>query len=281
MKKYSIFHLPILSFFSGELYRDVALNWRGVCFGYLFLLILICTIPRMFHIKNRISLFIDEEAPSLLENVPKISITDGQVQIDEPQPYYIMAPDSNEVIAIIDTTGEIQSLDDTDAFILLTKTKLIHRQSDVEYRTYDLSDVKEFELDENRIMGWLNTFKKLVLPLFFPFILLGSFVFRIIQALIYAAIGLVFASIYNLKLSYNSLLRMAVVAITPCIIVRTVFKIASVQIPMSGLWFFLLAMGYLFFGVWSISQAGKIPTDENPIILSVKPSSNLVNYLNV
>jgi len=264
MKKYSIFHLPILSFFSGELYQDVALNWRGVCFGYLFLLILICSIPGTFLIHKRISLFIDEEVPPFLENVPNISITDGIVHIDEPQPYYIMSPDSNEVVAIIDTTGEIQSLDDTDAFILLTKTKLIHRQSDVEYRTYDLSDVKEFNLDENRIMGWLNVFKKFVFPIFFPFILLGSFIFRILQALIYGAIGLIFASFYKVKLSYNSLLRIAVVAITPCIIVKMIFKVASVNIPMSGLWFFLLAMGYLFFGVWSISQVEEMPAEDNP-----------------
>jgi hypothetical protein len=263
MKKFSIIHVPILSFFSGELYRDVGLNWRGICFGYLFLLVAVCTIPRMFLLQKSISLFIDEEAPPLIEQVPKIMITNGQVHVDELQPYYIKATDSNDVLVIIDTTGEIQSLDDTDAFILLTKTKLIYCQSDVEYRTYDLSGVKEFVLDKVRLMGWLNIVKKLIVPVLLPFILLGSYIFRMIQALIYAVIGLIFAAFCRVKLSYDTLVRLAVVAITPCIIVRTIFEIASVHLPMAGLWFFLLAMGYLFVGVRANFQPVELSSEDN------------------
>lgn len=265
MKRFSIIHLPILSFFSGELYRDVGLNWRGICFGYLFLLVAVCTIPRVFMLQERISLFIDEQAPPLIEQVPKITITNGQVHVDELQPYYIKAPDGNEVLAIIDTTGEIQSLDSTDAFALLTKTKLIHRQSNVEYRTYDLSEVQKFVLDKSRIRGWLNIVKKLIVPVLLPFILLGSYIFRIIQALIYAAIGLIFAAFCRIKLSYDALVRLAVVALTPCIIVRTIFEMVSVHLPIAGLWFFLLAMGYLFFGVRENYQPVELSSSEDNI----------------
>ncbi len=265
MKKFSIIHLPILSFFSGELYRDVGLSWRGICFGYLFILVAVCTIPRMFVLQKSISLFIDEEAPPLIEQVPKITITNGQVHVDESQPYYIKASDGNEVLAIIDTTGEIQSLDGTDAFALLTKTKITHRQSNVEYRTYDLSNVQKFVLDESRLMGWSNMIKKLIVPVLLPIILLGSYIFRIVQALIYAAIGLIFAAFCRVKLSYDTLLRLAVVAVTPCIIVRTIFEIASVHLPMAGLWFFLLAMGYLFFGVRANSQPVEISSSDDNI----------------
>ena len=198
--------------------------------------------------------FIDHEAPALIEQVPTITIENGQVHIDEPQPYYIKDPNGNDILAIIDTTGEIQSLQDTEALALLTKTKLIHRQSKLEYRTYDLSQVKEFVLDKERIMGWLNIIKKLLIPVLFPCILLGSYIFRIIQALIYAAIGLIFAALCNTKLPYSALLRLAIVAVTPCIIFRIIFECASVELPMAGLWFFLAAMGFLFFGVKACSQ---------------------------
>ncbi|MFQ5771763.1 MAG: DUF1189 family protein, partial [bacterium] len=191
MKKFNILHVPLLSFYSSELYRDVGLNWKGVCFGYLFLLLAICTIPRIFMLHKGLSDFIDNEAPPLVEQVPTITIENGQVHIDEPQPYYIKDPNGNDILAIIDTTGEIQSLQDTEALALLTKTKLIHRQSKLEYRTYDLSQVKEFVLDKERIMGWLNIIKKLLIPALFPCFLLGSYIFRIIQALIYATIGLI------------------------------------------------------------------------------------------
>jgi hypothetical protein len=217
----------------------------------------------MFLLQKSISLFIDEEAPPLIEQVPKIMITNGQVHVDEPQPYYIKAADSNDVLVIIDTTGEIQSLDGTGAFILLTKTKLIYRQSNVEYRTYDLSMVKEFVLDKARLMSWLNIVKKLIVPVLLPFILLGSCMFRMIQALIYAAIGLFFATFWKVKLSYDALVRLAVVAVTPCIIVRTIFEIASVHLSMAHLLFFIVAMGYLFFGVRANFQPVEMSSEDN------------------
>lgn len=269
MKRFSIIHVPLLSFFSKALYRDVGLNWKGVGFAYLLLLLAICTVPRMFKFQRGLSRFIDQEVPPLIEQVPKITIAKGQVSIDEPQPYYIKDPDSNDILAIIDTTGEIQSLDDTEAFALLTKTKLIHQQSKMEYRTYDLSQVQEFVLDKERITGWLDIIKKLLIPTLFPLMLLGSYIFRIIQALIYATIGLIFAVLCKTRLSYPALLRLAVVAITPCIIVRTVLESTSVHLPMAGLWFFLAAMGYLFFGVKANSQT----KGQSPLQGSVLPES--------
>lgn len=253
MKKFSILHLPVLSFYSGQLYQDVGLNWRGIGFGYLFLLLAVCAIPKMFKLHNNLSLFIDKEAPPFIEQVPKITIEKGEVHIDQPQPYYIKVPDSNQVLAIIDTTGQIQSLENTEAFALLMKTKLIMRQNNVESRTYDLSQIKSFVVDQDKITGWLNAIQKVVLPFLYPFVLLGSFIFRSIQALIYAAIGLLFAALCKIKLSYAALLRLAVVAVTPCIILRTVFEIVSLRIPMAGLLFFLIAMAYLFWGVKTCS----------------------------
>ena len=269
MKRFSIIHVPLLSFFSRELYRDVALNWKGVGFAYLLLLLAVCSVPRIIMIQKGLSHFIDKEAPPFVEQVPRITITNGEASIDQPQPYYIKDPDSNDVLAIIDTTGEIQSLEGTEAVVLLTKTKLIHRQSEMEYRTYDLSKVQEFALDKERIMGWLNTAKKFLVLALYPFVLLGAFIFRIIQALIYGAIGLLFASWCKVELSYAALLRLAVVAVTPCIIVRTVFELAAVHLPWAGLWFFLLAMGYLFFGVKANSQ----PEEPSPLEVHVPPES--------
>jgi len=266
VKKFNILHVPLLSFYSSELYRDVGLNWRGVCFGYLFLLLAVCTIPKIFMLHKDLSDFIDNEAPALIEQVPTITIKNGEVHIAEPQPYYIKDPDGNDILAIIDTTGEIQSLQDTEAFALLTKTELIHRQNELEYKIYNLSQVKEFVLDKERIRGWLNIIKKLLIPVFFPCILLGSYIFRVIQALIYATIGLIFAALCNTKLSYSALLRLAVVAVTPCIIFRTIFDYASVELPMAGLWFFLAAMGFLFFGVKACSQPEEPATFADEIL---------------
>ncbi len=254
MKKFSIIHIPVLSFYSKELYRDVGLNWKVAGFAYLLLLLAVCWIPVMISVHMGFSDFVNNEAPGFVEQVPRITIADGELSIEEPQPYHIKLPDSNDVLAIIDTTGEIESLEeikDANVIFLLTKNNIIMRQSGVETRTYDLSDVENFVLDGYDIMGWLRIFGKFFAIAAYPFALICSYVYRIVQALIYAAIGLLFASVCKVKLPYNALLRLAITAVTPCIIVGTILDIAGIHVP----WplYPAVALGYLFYGVKATS----------------------------
>jgi hypothetical protein len=261
MKKFSIIHIPVLSFFSKELYRDVGLNFRGTCLGYLFLILVICWIPAMVKIHLGFSDFIKNEAPAVIDQVPEITITDGQVSIQEPQPYYIRDPDSNDVLAVIDTTGTITSLEEPNAFCLLMKTKVMWRKSDFETRSFDLSQVESFTLDRDRIMDFLSVVGKFLAVIMYPFVLLSSYVYRIIQALIYAAIGLLFASACKVSLSYGALLRLAVAAMTPCMIIKTVLGLAGVYVPcVASLLYLLVTLAYLFFGVKACLQTP--PTEE-------------------
>ena len=255
MKQFSIIHIPVLSFYSKALYRDVGLYWKGVGFAYLLLLLAICWVPTMIEMHTGFSHFVDNDAPPVVEQVPKIMIVDGQVSIAEPQPYYIKAPENDEILAIIDTTGSIDSLENTDALCLVTKTKLIIRKNEFQTQTFELTEVKDFVLDSERIMDWLHTAKKFLVIIMYPFALLVSYLYRIVQALIYAAIGLLFASSCKVRLFYATLLRLAIVAVTPCVLVNTVLGIAGVHLPYAGLIYLLVTLGYLFFGVKATSEA--------------------------
>ncbi len=257
MKKYSIIHAPVMSFFSMDFYRDVGLNWKGVGFGYLLLLLAVFWLPSMIRIQWKASDFIEYEAPDVVGQIPEISITDGEVSIKEPQPYYITMPDSNEAIAIIDTTGNIVSLEDSNAFCLLTKTEFIMRGSKFETRSFDLSQIESFELDGDRIMGWLRAGKKFVFIVLYPLALGGEYVYRIIQVLIYAAIGLAFASSNRVKLPYSSLLRISVMAVTPCIIFASVVGLVTKMVPL--MLYLMAALTYLFFAVRACSEVPDVP----------------------
>lgn len=254
MKKFSIIHIPVLSFFSKELYIDVGQNWKGVNFLYLLLLLAVCLIPTMINLHRGISNFVNNEAPAIVNQVPEITITDGQVSIKETQPYYIKDPDSDEPLAIIDTTGQIESLEDTDAFFLLTGNKVIIKESKFENRTYDLSNVKAFAVDSERITGWLHIGRKFLAVVIYPFALLGSYLFRIVQALIYAAVGLLFALWCKVTLSYATLLRLAVVAMTPCLLAKTIFGIADIHLSYATLISLVITLAYLFFAVKANSE---------------------------
>jgi hypothetical protein len=213
----------------------------------------------MINVHRGMSNFVNNEAPAILNQVPEITITDGLVSIDEAQPYYIIDPDGNKPLAIIDTTGRIDSLKETNALCLLTGNKVIMKKSNFENRTYDLSQVKSFAINGEQITGWLQTGKKYLAVVIYPFALLGSYMYRIVQVLIYAAIGLLFASLCNTKLSYAALVRLAVVAVTPCIIVSTVLGLAGTSIP--AFLYLVAALVYLFFAVKSNADI-PVPHDD-------------------
>jgi hypothetical protein len=261
MKKFSIIHIPFLSFFSKDLYIDVGLNWKRVCFGYLLLILAICWIPAMIRIHLSFSHFVSEEAPLVVNQVPEIKIQDGEVSVDVPQPYYIKDADNDEVLAIIDTTGSITSLKDTDALCLLTKDTLVYKKNEFQSQKYDLQQVQHFVLDSDRITGWLKTSRKFLAIMIYPFALLGSYIARIVQALIYAAAGLFFASLCNVKLKYDALLRLAVVAVTPSMIIKTVFGVAGIHLSFVPLIFIAITLGYLYFGVKAVSQVSEEVVD--------------------
>lgn len=255
MKKYSIIHIPVLSFFSKKLYRDVGLHWKGVNFLYLLLLLAICWIPAMIKIHVGFTGFVEDYAPGIVEQLPEITIDNGEASISEPQPYYIKDPESGNVLAIIDTTGQIESLEGTDAFCLLTRDKVITKKSNVENRTYNLSQIKHFVLNSERVMGWMRTANKYLVIAIYPFALLGSYLSRIVQALIYAAVGLMFAVWCKVTLSYATLLRLAVVAMTPCMIAKTIFGPALIPLFfVTKLIFLAITLSYLFFAVKANSE---------------------------
>ena len=74
---------------------------------------------------------------------------------DVPNPHFIKDPKTGKDIAIIDTTGQYQTLEQTDAQFLLTKSKVIVNKSGGRSETYDLSGVQNFYLDrELSRVGW-------------------------------------------------------------------------------------------------------------------------------
>lgn len=257
MSKYTLFHIPPLSFYSTDLYRDMALNKKGVGFGYLFLLLALCWLVLVIAVGYHINSYLDENAPGLLSQFPEITIIDGQASIKEMQPYYISDQKTGEVIAVIDTTGSINSLDQTEAVILLTRTHLMVEKNDIETRTFDLSEAGDYIIDRELVSAWIDMTKSYLPIVIYPFALAGSYFYRIIQMLIYAAIGLLFASICKAELEYPQLLRLSVVAVTPSIIISTLLWTLGTNMPMSGLMYFILTMVYLFLGVKATTEAGE------------------------
>ncbi len=249
MKRFGIAHPLILSFYSKELYQDVGQKWTGVGFIYLLFLLSLCWIPIGILGQTGIDRFVDERGAAFTGEIPKITITQGEVFVDAKLPYYIKDTVRGKTVAILDPSGAVQSLDNTDAIILLTRTKVIYRNSPTETRMYDLSKVNNFTMTRDDVRRWLGIGKKWLMVIVFPFLLVFSFLYRILQALLYGWIGMFFAKNSGVTLDYKAAVRLAVIAVTPVLTLDTAFDMAHVKIPYWSLICLGITMSYLYFGV--------------------------------
>jgi hypothetical protein len=246
-----------MTFFSRSFYRDVGLRWKGSGFAYLLLLLTICWVPPFIQFHLFVSDYVEHKAPTFISQIPQITIINGEASVDVAQPYKIINPDNGRVLALIDTTGETTSLEGTEAVVLITRTEVMFKKSDVETRTFSLKNIGHFTLDQQRVTGWLGVIRGYAAVVLYPFAVTGSFAFRIVQLLVYAAIGLLFARWCKTNISYLSLIRLSVMAVTPIIIIKTIVGITDIKIPFAGLLYFAIAMAYLFIGVKASSHDEK------------------------
>ena len=257
-KEYTMFHIPVFSFYSRRLYRDIAANGKGTGFLYLFFILTVCLIPITIHMQSGINKFIEEDAPRIVNQIPKMTFVKGTLSIDEPQPYTIEDPDTGNPLIIIDTTGKTENLNNTKAFGLLMKDRGLFRESSIQTKVYSYSEIKnDFVLTHDKINKWMLFFKKNAMWILGPIMLISLFVFRIIQLLIYAGIGMIFVNTLDKKLSYRTVLRLSTAAITPFIIMGMFFDLANFFIPFRGLIFLVGALYYLYFGISSCQDSAE------------------------
>jgi hypothetical protein len=260
MKQYNYSQALYLSFYSAPFYLDVGRHWKGTGFLYLLLLLALVWIPEMVGIHTHIASAIDAHGHTVAAQIPAITISDGEVSTDVETPYFISDPETEKVWAIIDLTGEYTSLEGTEAQVLLTRNAVLVRQdrgSIRETRSHDLSEVDSFTLSGEDVGRWLEVAKSWLVIVLYPFAVVFSFIYRVIQALIYAALGLLIARSLKVNLTYETLLRLTVLALTPVIILLAIRSVASVSIPALWLVAFAVAMGYLIFAI----KANAVPAE--------------------
>jgi len=254
MKQYSYIHALYFSFYSKSFYQNVAKNWKGLCFSYLLFILCLFWIPEVSRIQSELSGFLSDEAPKYVKQVPVITISQGNVSLKEQVPYFINMPEKNTPFAIIDPSGQITSLDKTSALVLLTHSQLIIKNSSSESRAFDLKGIDHLTIDQKMLYDWIETFNTLFAVILFPFILLYSFLFHIIQVLLSAGIGTILAKRFQADITYKALIRLSAVSFTPAIILQTFHALLNIPFPYRMPISFLISLGYLYYGVGSNSE---------------------------
>lgn len=252
MRKFTIIDPLYMSFYSKELYREVASSWSNrLCLLYLLSLIAICWIPGIIRLDTDVTYYINNVAPKYIVQMPAIEISKGEASIKEKQPYLIKDPESGETAIIIDTTGGTKSLGNSTAFVLLTKDRLILKKDDKERSVVEMRDLGEITITRTLAFEWLEAYTEWFAIMVYPFAVIFSYLFRIVQILILAVVGAVASKIFKVGLDYRLLIRIFAIAVTPLVIFDALTGFFRVEVPMPFVADLLLTTGYLIFAIRS------------------------------
>ena len=248
MESPSIASALVGSFHSRDLYRAVAAKWQGKAFLYLLVLVAIWCGAMTISMYRGLAT-IREEWPPILRQIPPITIADGTVSTEVEQPYTIVDSETGAPLAIIDTTGTVTSLEGREASILITQKQFIVRTDETTTETHDFAEVEEAAFDGAMLESWLTWLTRWGPIVALPFMLVGVYLYRIVQALLYAAFGLALNSMAGTVLKFPVILRLSMVAVTPSVALAAALEVVGVTLPYGGLICLGLTIIFLRFGI--------------------------------
>ncbi len=248
MNRYKFWQAPFFAFFSKDFYASVGKHWRGLALGYLLFLLAIAWLPSVVKINQMISKFENEFLADIIDKVPEMEINDGKLITSVKMPY-IMDLKDNEPFVVIDTNATVSDYDQYKRPLLITKDEIIFKRSKSDTRIISFKEMPNFYLDGVAVDNFSNKVLSIAKILLYPLLVLNSFFARIFQAMILAVIGLIFASSLNTEIGYSNLMRLAIVAMTPIIILRTIVFYFGINIPFFWLIGMIMTLVYLFIAV--------------------------------
>ncbi len=245
-----------LPFFSGDYYRHVVKNNKGFGLKTLFAVLTlnwVFTLVIMgigfFRIIGDVEFTTTKDA--ILKQVPVITVKDGKVSIDEPTPYVITMPDSEEPLVVFATAANDQITEEMQrAPVLVTQDEIVINKNTGEARSYKFAEWEDTTLDAAALEAFGYTIFWITIPILLVFMVGGSYLFRLLQVFVFAGFGQIFNAIFNTRLAYDQMCRLTGAALTPVLLLDVgLFYIWSGP----KLWFFnfFLAMAFLGFGVSS------------------------------
>ncbi|HKQ59311.1 MAG TPA: DUF1189 family protein [Candidatus Eisenbacteria bacterium] len=263
MRRYSIFQAIPLSFFSRDLYRDVATAWRGAGIVYMVVLVAILAVLVLAWMGVSINRWVHDSTRELTAQIPTLVIRHRVVEVGKPMPYVIRSEKGAELV-IVDTTGAITSLDDRQATLLVTADRILYRKSSAETRVFNLSGVKDLRIDSERAKRWLGLFAAWAAPVATPFVFAGMFAFRMVQLVAFALVAMMTAALTRIRLDFAALMRLTAVALTPALLLEGLLDLAHVKPGGWGFLWTLITLGYVVWAVLANRPAPGTPAAEVP-----------------
>lgn len=236
----------------------------GIGFRYLLKLFALCwlvvSVVLMVIIINAKTQ--PEDSPLMLPSMllhklesqfPTITIESGNVKFDGEQPFTITDENTGKQLMVIDTTGTIRDLKNTDAQILLTRNQLKIRYESEEI-VYDIPKDLKATIDAEAIASWAQTADAML-----PYVPLMMLPFNVLSSVLQFAgrwflfAGFAYIALKNMQPKVPDCLRLSAYALTPSILLKMAMIASGFQ-PFGAPHVVIFGVGllYLYFAVSSV-----------------------------
>jgi len=260
-----------MAFYSRNLYIDVGKRWKGLGLLYLLLLIAVLSIPFSLRLTSDFNTTFNEQLINPLMQLPTVYVQKGQVSFDHPMPYLIKN-NKDQVVLIVDTTGQVQTIDARypNLSILITKDRIYYKiptpqlfgmeesppnpgvpMSQIFGKNTNMVFNGKQILEDNTITGLKFASQLLIYPVVIA-ILYSMFV---IIFLVFGFLGQVFARIFfSFQISFKQSSRLFMVSVTPMMYLLMTILTLNFIFPGSGIILLGLAVCYFSFAIFSLRQ---------------------------
>lgn len=253
-RQFTIFHAPLLSFFSSELYRDVAYRWKGYGIAYLCILTLFFIMPETIQVQKDLNEYVDTVSPKIISQFPELQIKAGILHMNAPSPHKIYYKDEKKPLIIIDTSKTYQSEKDANVLIYLTEKTIFFKRMENDYVSVELSKFDDIVITHETLAKWVQMFKQTFVFFFTPLIYFFSLLYFLAQVILCASLGLLISRKICPELNYSQLMRLSAISFTPPVILLMLHTILEIEFAYSGPVTLFFALCYLYFGLRSASE---------------------------
>lgn len=190
----------------------------------------------------------------LTNEMPSFTLDNDELIVDSEMPIIF---EKGNTIFIIDTTTEFNpvTFNEYTTGIFIGKDALILKENSAEITTMNYSSLqltKSFTSDDLSLL--VSTFGIVIIVFILIFVFIFSFVGKLISLfLIMPLAALVISSILNKKLSYSNLIKISAYSLTVPILIKTLFKLIGLRVPIFFVLYYGIGFIYLIFAIRNIS----------------------------
>lgn len=257
-KKMGLIDKFINSIYNPKAYNEFLKQSTGKAILYIFLLSLILGIINSLFFILPMNSVISSVQEEIEDSIPYFELKDGHLNVEGDMPIEIT---DDEAIIYIDTENPIDPsiIDDYDIGYLITSDSIIVKSGNMTQSLSFNNLANEGTLTKDQLISLMPLVFKVITIMFIIVYPLGTFLGKLLTAVVLAIFGIIICKFLNKPLRYSECFKLSLYALTVPMLLNTlnyVFMFLSgIVIGGFTLIYYVTAVVYLFIGIKSLDES--------------------------